>query len=94
MALAVYMKARACALAGLRTEAMAAMAELEKRDYVPSVWIAHIYAALGNRDAVFMWLERGFRERDAWLIEVKAWPAAWQSDPRFQDLIRRMGLSS
>ena len=40
-------------------------------------------------------LEEGYTQRDYWPVELKAWP--WfdplSSDPRFQDLLRRMRFS-
>jgi tetratricopeptide (TPR) repeat protein len=94
MPLALFFAGRALAVAGLRANAREAVAELEQRAYVPSVWVASIHAALGDRDTAFRWLERGFRERDAWLIELRSWPLSYQVDPRFKDLVRRTGLQS
>jgi eukaryotic-like serine/threonine-protein kinase len=56
--------------------------------------IAAEYALLGERDKAFAWLDRAFRERDGLLIYLKVddrWDAL-QSDPRFRDLVRRIGL--
>ena len=45
-------------------------------------------------EEVFDWLERGYRERDPWMILLKVSPASdpLRSDPRFDDLLRRIGF--
>ena len=40
--------------------------EYSKGNYVPSVAIAKVFAALGEKDQTFAWLEKAFRERDPW----------------------------
>jgi TolB-like protein/Tfp pilus assembly protein PilF len=57
--------------------------------------VASLYSKLGETDKVFEWLEKGFRERRSFMIWMKVEPA-WdniRSDPRFVDLVRRMGLT-
>jgi hypothetical protein len=54
----------------------------------------HIYAGLGESDQAFEWLERAYQARDPKLPFLKVHPR-WDSlraDPRFDDLLRRMGL--
>jgi tetratricopeptide (TPR) repeat protein len=56
--------------------------------------IAVIYAKLGEKDKSFEWLERGYQEHRPWLNSMKTNPK-WdnlRSDPRFNDLLRRMNL--
>jgi TolB-like protein len=56
--------------------------------------VARIYLLLGDNDETFKWLERGFTERDGFLPELKEC-AEWRSlrsDPRFADLVGRIGL--
>jgi len=56
--------------------------------------VARIYLLLGDNDETFKWLERGFKERDGFLPGLKEC-AEWRSlrsDPRFADLVRRIGL--
>jgi TolB-like protein/DNA-binding winged helix-turn-helix (wHTH) protein/Tfp pilus assembly protein PilF len=57
------------------------------------VRIAQDYAALGERDKTFEWLEKAFPEHDPGMDRLK-WPAfeSLRDDPRFQDLLRRMNL--
>lgn len=62
--------------------------------YVRAGWVAETYAALGDRDEAFRWLDRAYAERDAWLALLKIWPAydSLRTDPRFDDLLRRMNF--
>jgi TolB-like protein/DNA-binding winged helix-turn-helix (wHTH) protein len=55
--------------------------------------VAEVYVYLGDRKHAFEWLEKGFKERDGFLVGLK--DPVWQSvrsDPQFQDLVRRIGL--
>jgi len=56
--------------------------------------IAGAYTALGETDEAFTWLERSYREREPLMIVTKADPTfdPLRSDPRFQDLLRRIGF--
>ncbi len=66
-----------------------------KDGQIRSFRIAGDYAWLGEKDKAFEWLEKAFQERDPALINIKsAGERFWdlQSDPRFQDLLRRMSL--
>jgi hypothetical protein len=57
---------------------------------------AIIYAGLGQRDQAFEWLEKPYKERSSWLAYLKADPRLdpLRSDPRFQELLLRVGLAS
>jgi hypothetical protein len=63
---------------------------------IPSFRIAVDYALLGEKDKAFEWLEKAVQERDpALLVSLNEIPArlpGLRSDPRFQDLLRRMGM--
>jgi Flp pilus assembly protein TadD len=85
------------AAAGKKVEAYKVIEELlgaaEQRNVSP-IDIAMIYARLGEKEKAFVWLEKAYDERSAWMIELKVDPA-WakiRSDARFQDLQRRVGL--
>ncbi len=63
-------------------------------DYMQNADVAAVQVRLGEFNAAFESLERGYAEHDAELIYLKVDPY-WddlRSDPRFQDLIRRVGL--
>ena len=59
----------------------------------PPVGIAMTYGFLGETDEALVWLERGYRERDPLMItlDLPTWDPL-RSDPRFQDLLRRIGF--
>jgi tetratricopeptide (TPR) repeat protein len=66
--------------------------EQAKRARVPPLQFANIYVRLGQRDEALKWLERAYQERCPNLCALKE-NAVWdplRSDPRFQDLLRRM----
>jgi tetratricopeptide (TPR) repeat protein len=86
----------AYAAAGQRTEALAILEELKEkqggREALP-LHVAAVYVGLGDKDAAFAWLERGFQERSHLpSIEIQFAFAPLRSDPRYGDLLRRMGL--
>jgi TolB-like protein len=56
--------------------------------------VARVYAALGRPDDAMAWLEKAYQVRDYYLIFLRIEPG-WdplRSDPRFADLIRRVGI--
>ena len=70
------------------------MKDLSVRQYVPADRIALIYAGLGDKDEAFAWLEKAYDERSFNMTWLKVEPR-WDSlryDPRFADLVRRLGL--
>ncbi len=67
---------------------------LREQHYVPAVSIALVHAGLGERDAAFAWLEKGYEER-AFQMQFLNLDPRWdslRSDARFADIVRRMGL--
>jgi len=68
--------------------------ELSKLTYVKPFLIAELYALAGEKDAAFRWLARCYEERDPWLVYLRFWREleGLHSDPRFQDLVRRMNF--
>jgi len=89
--------ARAYALSGKRGEAQKLidqLKDLSRQRYVSSGAVAEIYAALGERDQTFELLEKGYDERAVEMLFLKNDPIwdGFRSDPRFQDLLRRVGL--
>ena len=75
-------------------ELIAKMKEDEKTKYVANYWVAVIYAALGERDAAFAELEKAYQQRDWFLPRLKVDPFldSLRDDPRFADLVKRIGL--
>jgi TolB-like protein/DNA-binding winged helix-turn-helix (wHTH) protein/Flp pilus assembly protein TadD len=87
----------AYAHAGRRTDALRLLGELKKRQqtgYVPAGAFVNAYLGLGDNDEAFAWFERAYEEQSNILIYIKVFPLfdPLRGDPRFQDLVRRIGL--
>ena len=95
--LAVASLAHAFALAGKRAEAEKLLAELKERsgsEYVSSYLIAEIYVALGEKEAAFNLLDKAYDERSIDLVLAKVDPRLdpLRDDPRFQELVKKVGI--
>ena len=94
---AVVVQGEAYAAAGYRDEAHKILEQLpafSKQGYVMPYFVARIYAALGSRDEALQWLEIGFRDHAEWMVLLKTATRfdRVRSDPRFDDLLRRMNF--
>jgi tetratricopeptide (TPR) repeat protein len=69
--------------------------ELAKRQYASAYEIATIYVALGNNEQAFQLLAKAYAEHSFHLVNLNVSPQfkSVRSDPRFQDLVQRVGLS-
>jgi TolB-like protein/DNA-binding winged helix-turn-helix (wHTH) protein/Tfp pilus assembly protein PilF len=89
--------ARAFVLTGNRNEAEKLLRELQTfnpQNPGTSIGLAFLYAALGDKDQAFFWLEKSARERmGVILIKVQPYFDTLRSDPRFRAIERRMALS-
>jgi serine/threonine protein kinase len=65
-----------------------------KTGYYSAFWIATLYADLGDKDQSFRWLNTAYRERDSQLVNLKTdfLLDPLHSDPRFAELVRKVGL--
>jgi len=88
----------ALAKSGRREEALAALNELDHRAaeqrYVPPYNLALAYYGLGETDEAIGWLEKGLRQRDVRMTFLRVDPK-WnnlRTDPRFTDIVRRVGF--
>jgi len=87
----------ALALSGQRSQAFRVLDQLgatSKQRYVPALSFAVVYVGLGENEQAFLWLEKAYVERTNSLAYLKV-DATWdplRSDPRFADLVRRIGL--
>jgi len=72
------------------------MREASKRERVPPLPFAFIYAELGEKEQAFEWLEKAYEEHSSTLVHLGDGMVctcdALRSDPRFADLLRRIGL--
>ncbi len=89
----------AYAIAGNRREAekiLQTLSDRAKKSYVSPFDVALIYAALGEKDKAFALLDKAVAERSTFLVYSKWEPRLdpLRSDPRFQELLRRIGLPS
>jgi TolB-like protein/Tfp pilus assembly protein PilF len=89
----------AFAVSGDRQQAQDVLAKLyekQKQSYVSDYDIALIHQGLGDKDRAFEWLDKAYEERDANLAHIRGDPrlSSLHSDPRYKDLIKRIGLPS
>jgi serine/threonine protein kinase/TolB-like protein/Flp pilus assembly protein TadD len=90
--------AQSYAGAGRKSEAAAPLKEAieqSKRSHSGAIYIAVVFDALGDKEQTFTWLEESYKEHEGILVYLNAWPFrndAWRADPRFQDLVRRIGI--
>jgi len=83
------------AMAGKREEARKMVGELKKEWGARNpTFIATVYAYLGEKDKAFEWLQKAYDQRDIFIFQLKVEPGydPLRSDPRFQDLFRRMNF--
>jgi serine/threonine protein kinase/tetratricopeptide (TPR) repeat protein len=68
--------------------------EVSKRGYVSAYNLAQIHARLGEKSQALESLEQAFNQRDSNLTYVKVEPAFddMRSDPKFQELLQRLGM--
>jgi TolB-like protein/Flp pilus assembly protein TadD/predicted Ser/Thr protein kinase len=84
-------------LAGRRAEAQAIVNELRTRSrqtYVSAFYLALVYAGLGMRDQAMEQLEKAVEERQPYLAGLNVEPPflGLHDDPRFQAIVRRIGI--
>ncbi len=88
---------RAYAHAGRRSDAIRLLAELKRRrqeGYIPAAAFVNAYLGLGDDEQAFYWLEQAYAEQSNILQFLKTHPYfdPIRSDPRFAELVRRVGL--
>jgi TolB-like protein/Flp pilus assembly protein TadD len=86
-----------CAAAGHVEEACSILEQLKqlsKQQYVMPYYVARICAALSDKEEAFILLDTAYRERAPWMVTLKTDPSFdnLHSDPRFEDLLRRMNF--
>ena len=68
--------------------------ESSQHGYIPPFYIVLLHVGLGEHDAAFEWLERGYESRDGDLTSLKVDPRLdpLRPDPRFARLLEKLGL--
>lgn len=89
----------AYAVSGNKSDAVKVLKELEtasKKKYVSPYGIAITYLGLGDTEGAIKWLRMTYDERNDFLVWLNVAPEldALRSDPRFEDLLRRVGFTS
>jgi hypothetical protein len=82
---------------GKRAEALEMIRKLQERaqkDKIGIYEVALVYAGLGEKDQAFEWLEKAYDAHDKGMLYSKIDPCLdpLHSDPRFQDMLRRMNF--
>ncbi len=86
------------AISGRRDEAQAILEELKSKDSPAkdlSSNIATVHAGLGDREQLFQWLEKAYQRRAPFLLNdlrISFVYDPYRADPRFSDLVRRIGF--
>lgn len=85
------------AVSGNRARARIALSralEFSRRRYISPVDFAGCYAALGDKDNAFRYLDEAYQKRDTWMIALEVDPKLdnLRSDPRFHKLEQRLGF--
>jgi hypothetical protein len=84
-------------MSGKRAEALRIVDEFKeptKRKLLTTLDQAEIYAALGEKERALELLEKAYQERARNFSVIRCWRAfdSLRSEPRFQELVRRVGL--
>ena len=87
----------AYAIVNRRDEARQILEQLASRSekrYVPPIYMAITCIGLGEKDQAFNWIEKAYADRSDWMVLLRTEPVfdPIRSDPRFQDLLRRVGV--
>jgi len=85
------------ALQGRRPAALEIADKLRQRSaqrYADPFYLIKIYAVLGEKELALVWLQKGYEQHSVAMLRLRHDPDydSFRSDPRFQDLIRRVGL--
>jgi serine/threonine protein kinase/tetratricopeptide (TPR) repeat protein len=75
---------------------LAGLTEISKHSYVSPYSIAEAYMRIGDKEKAIDWLEKAFDEHDSGLVSLGVEPMfdSLRSDPRFQEILRRMKLTN
>ena len=93
----IGVRIRAYAHAGRRAEALRLLDELKQRErqgYVPAGAFVNAYLGLDDREQALVWLKRAYQEHSNIVLWIKVHPYfdPLRNDPRFVNLVQRVGL--
>jgi TolB-like protein/Tfp pilus assembly protein PilF len=85
------------ALSGEKAKAAGTISKLQQlstHKYVPAIYVALVYTGLHDLDHSFAWLDKALNERSEYLVYLPTEPLAdpLRDDPRFSQLLQRLGL--
>jgi TolB-like protein len=91
LVLAYFNLGRAYSHSNMHRDAIADLARLARKTYVPSFYTGAIYTGLREKDRAFYWLRRAYVERCDYMVHLPKEPATdpLRSDPRFDALVPR-----
>jgi tetratricopeptide (TPR) repeat protein len=74
----------------------AQLESMRSQRYVAALYIALVWTGLGDRDRAFQWLDQAYDEDCEYLVYLSTEPMAdpLRSDPRFPQLLQKLGLTS
>lgn len=84
-------------MAGRKSEArdmLSRLSALSKVKYVTPYGVALLYTGMGEKDQALIWLDKAIEGRSHWLVWIRVDPR-WgnvRSDPRFEEIVRRVGF--
>jgi len=69
------------------------MLDLREKRYVDPSLIGAVYAGLGEKDKAFEWLTKAYEEHSGQIVWIKVdpWYKNLRSDPRYKELLKKMG---
>jgi tetratricopeptide (TPR) repeat protein len=90
--------AMSLAKSGDKSAALKAIEQLKamaNKSYVSPAYIGNVYQAMGDTDAEFEWYAKGYDDRSEWLLWLPIDPIydGQRNDPRFRELVRKVGLT-
>ena len=93
----IALHGHAMAVSGDTASARKALTELQKLSgprYISPLYFAAVYTGLGEKSNALDWLEKAYQERNDRLLYLGADPVSdpLRSEPRFRDVLRRVGL--
>jgi len=85
---------REAKLKGACTALIEMLKDDSQREYLSPNEMARYYGLMGDRDHTFEWLEKGYAQRSSRMeyLKTEDYLGPFHSDPRYIDLLKRMGL--